>query len=207
MLSNSVLRLRNEYEAMHQVAHSTTIPIPRVLAFSDDAFNPYIVLEYVDSRPMSKLTDPREVELCIEQLKRYLRQLSFEITRPLVPPSRLAISQSEFSKLVAWDQVRPKRGPPLCHGDLSRHNVLIHPTQPQVVSVIDWEYAGYYPRQFDPLYAADACGHVRVGATVLSPRDYGDMCVKLTAMHSSGATLGQTIQAQARRNKNAEHIP
>jgi len=48
----------------------------------------------------------------------------------------------EMDKLIAW---LPSAVPAddglasIIHGDYSFHNVLIHPTQPRVVSVIDWE--------------------------------------------------------------------
>ena len=47
-----------------------------------------------------------------------------------------------MNKLMAWlpSAVPPDDGQArIIHGDYSFHNVLIHPTQPRVVAVIDWE--------------------------------------------------------------------
>ncbi len=39
-----------------------------------------------------------------------------------------------------------------CHGDLSAHNVIVDPETLKVKAIIDWEYAGFYPKEFEGLY-------------------------------------------------------
>ena len=36
-----------------------------------------------------------------------------------------------------------------CHNDLSANNVIVNPETLKVNAIIDWEYAGFYPEQFE----------------------------------------------------------
>ena len=35
------------------------------------------------------------------------------------------------------------------HGDLSTYNVVVDPKTLKVTAILDWEYAGFYPEQFE----------------------------------------------------------
>lgn len=40
-----------------------------------------------------------------------------------------------------------------CHGELSRTNIMVHPTTLKVISIVDWETAGYFPAELErPLW-------------------------------------------------------
>ena len=36
-----------------------------------------------------------------------------------------------------------------CHNDLSQHNIMVDPKTLNVVSIIDWEYSGFFPAEFE----------------------------------------------------------
>lgn len=65
------------------------------------------------------------------QVSRWSRQ--YEATKTADIP--------EMEKLIAWmpGAVPEQDETCLLHGDYSFHNVIIHPTEPRVVSVLDWE--------------------------------------------------------------------
>lgn len=40
-----------------------------------------------------------------------------------------------------------------CHNDLSAANVIVDPETLKITAIIDWEYAGFYPPEFEaPFY-------------------------------------------------------
>jgi Ser/Thr protein kinase RdoA (MazF antagonist) len=39
-----------------------------------------------------------------------------------------------------------------CHNDFSTHNIIVDPATLKVRAVIDWEYAGFYPIEFEGMY-------------------------------------------------------
>ena len=39
-----------------------------------------------------------------------------------------------------------------CHNDFSTHNVIVDPESLKVQAVIDWEYAGFYPEEFERMF-------------------------------------------------------
>ena len=36
-----------------------------------------------------------------------------------------------------------------CHNDLSAHNVIVDPDTLKITAIVDWEYAGYFPPEFE----------------------------------------------------------
>jgi aminoglycoside phosphotransferase (APT) family kinase protein len=65
------------------------------------------------------------------QIARWSRQ--YEVSRTADVP--------EMERLIEWlPKALPPDGPTrLIHGDYSFHNLLVHPTEPRVVAVLDWE--------------------------------------------------------------------
>lgn len=39
-----------------------------------------------------------------------------------------------------------------CHNDLSAHNVIVNPETLKVNAIIDWEYAGFFPEEFEGMF-------------------------------------------------------
>lgn len=39
-----------------------------------------------------------------------------------------------------------------CHSDLSAHNVIVNPETLKINAIIDWEYAGFFPEEFEGMF-------------------------------------------------------
>lgn len=39
-----------------------------------------------------------------------------------------------------------------CHNDLSTHNVIVDPATLKIKAIIDWEYAGFFPAEFEGMF-------------------------------------------------------
>jgi aminoglycoside phosphotransferase len=55
-----------------------------------------------------------------------------------------------------------------CHNDLSTYNVIVDPVTLKVNAIIDWEYSGFYPEQFESKF------FMRVGPSVALDGEVND---------------------------------
>ncbi|KAF2768338.1 hypothetical protein EJ03DRAFT_383389 [Teratosphaeria nubilosa] len=159
---DSKARLKNEYNILRYLSLKTSIPVPAPLRFSIK--NGIAVLE-TSTVPKEAVTlaqydgDDRElvvskvgeelVTSIIPHLQKHTSRIMGgmnEEDRLLLPP-RLTTGHNK-----RWPRIENKAGDRnfvLCHNDLGQSNVFIHPTTHKISAIIDWEYAGYYPPQFE----------------------------------------------------------
>ncbi|KAK3179544.1 hypothetical protein K4F52_009036 [Lecanicillium sp. MT-2017a] len=149
-------RLRNEAESIQFVREHTDVSVPELYChFLDDGAY-YLVMGYVEGVSMAHLPDEQKtiVRGELERHRETLRTLT--LTRMggpsgiIVPPYRvLRHAESECWKLQPSETSEYV----FCHNDLSQQNVIVDPESLKITAIIDWEYAGFYPPQFDyPFY-------------------------------------------------------
>ncbi|EHA48808.1 hypothetical protein MGG_11537 [Pyricularia oryzae 70-15] len=168
----STERVLNEGACLAFLAEHTEIPVPRIYACFEDDGAAYLITEFVEGTPMSQLPPEQQKHVVIE-LEQHLETLK-QITSPnwggptghVLPPYRVM----RRSKGHPW-HMRPRDDDSLvfCHNDLSASNVLVDPYTLKINAIVDWEYAGFYPPEFDsPFY-------LRAGPPVALQGEYDDV--------------------------------
>jgi serine/threonine protein kinase len=155
-------RLRNEAATLKFIASNTKIPVPDCRLYSRDGLlhlemtritNGVLLL---DVREESRATAVQAVE---EQMNSdILPQLcslrrsyigSVDATLPIFPPSRVYGLDRRVWPRISSDG----EGFGFCHNDLAPQNIFVDPSTFQIVGIIDWEFAGFFPGDFElPLW-------------------------------------------------------
>ncbi|KAG5996995.1 hypothetical protein E4U52_005264 [Claviceps spartinae] len=99
---------------------------------------------------------------------------------PVMPPRRFW----DFAEKRVWpSMMKDTNDYVLCHTDLDRQNILVDPNTFKIVSILDWETAGFFPQEWElPLWtvqgqeqyrmAKEAHGReVTIYQTLPCPRD------------------------------------
>ncbi|GAP83323.1 putative aminoglycoside phosphotransferase [Rosellinia necatrix] len=156
-------RLRNEAAVLQFVAKHTTIPVPKFLDLWEENGLVYlktamvgdgIELNHVDESllptAIKKVTAQLESDI-LPQLRHLRRGFmgSPDPELPVIPPRRFW----DWKEKRVWPSM-PKDTDEyvLCHTDLDRQNILVDPQTFQIVSIIDWETAGFFPQALELPY-------------------------------------------------------
>jgi aminoglycoside phosphotransferase (APT) family kinase protein len=156
-------RLMNEAESLRYIRQHTDIPVPTVYSDFEDDEAYYLVVEYAEGVNMVDLSDEQKA-VVREELEGHLATLRMLRSNRMGGPSEIVIPPYRVMRLTktdAWDfQPSDSEEYVFCHNDLSQHNILVDPDTLKITSIVDWEYAGFYPARFEmPFYT-------RVGPSV-----------------------------------------
>jgi serine/threonine protein kinase len=152
-------RLKNEYATLRYIRENTTIPVPQVLSFGYENGSLKLVTTYITSKLLEDFDDEQRdtaIRAVDEQMERHivpelqkLRHRSIgSIDRDLLafPPNPVmyATMQASWRRITSegLDFV-------FCHNDLSGHNILLDPESCEILGILDWEYAGFFPSWFE----------------------------------------------------------
>jgi len=150
-------RLKNEAASIHFIKKHTTIPVPNIRCAFEDHGRYYIITDIVPGVTMAELTEEEKATV-IKELQGYINQMHSLRSKALggvlgdvCIPFRLIqhVNPDVFHNL-------PEAETPeyvFCHNDLSQHNIIVDEETLKINAIIDWEYAGFFPTEFDsPFY-------------------------------------------------------
>jgi aminoglycoside phosphotransferase (APT) family kinase protein len=150
-------RITNEYLALKLIEKTTTIPVPRPLSLIEKDGCLSVTMEYVPGVGLDVLREsirPAAVkkankfiqDVVLPQLARLESDCNGALTGDIIPPRRVA----EKYENAHWESKRSPTKPfTFCHNDLGQHNILCDKETGDILSIIDWEYAGYYDSSFE----------------------------------------------------------
>ena len=181
-------RLLNEAAAMQFVKENSDVPVPTLYCAFEDDNAIYLVMEYVAGVGMDTLTRPQK-RIVKRELLEHIATLHTLNSRSIggvsgyvIPPYRVTCKSFRDD----WT-LRPSETKEFvfCHNDLSQQNVIVDPDTLKINAIVDWEYAGFYPRFFE--------GHffTRLGPSIAMEGEEDDSNGMLEFLMSRMVTDGQ----------------
>jgi aminoglycoside phosphotransferase (APT) family kinase protein len=148
-------RLMNEAESLRYIRQHTDIPVPAVYADFEDDGACYLITEYVEGVNMADLTEDQKA-VVRRELETHLAKLKTLRSKRMGGPSGIVVPPYRVRRLTEkhdWDLEVSEQEYVFCHNDLSQHNVVFDPETLKITGIVDWEYAGFYPANFEmPFY-------------------------------------------------------
>lgn len=164
-------RLQNEAATLQFLSKATTLPVPKCRLYTKNGLvhlettriKNGVLLEEVDeaTRPAAVVAVDRQMENSILPQLRSLRRNSIgsvDSNLPVFPPQRVYDRDRRSWELISSEASCFV----LCHNDLGPQNIFICPYTFQIVGIIDWEFAGYFPPYFElPLWKASSWAEIQ----------------------------------------------
>ncbi|KAI0045348.1 kinase-like protein [Auriscalpium vulgare] len=151
-------RIKNEAAAIEFIRTHTAIPLPTVRAAFADRTCYYLITDLAPGVPMVDLTDDQKVTVIaeVEEHLETLRGLTSTAMGGLLGAACLPFRIAQRIPLEEQQTMKFKESVPyelvFCHGDLSQHNIFVDEQTLKITAIIDWEYAGFYPKEFEAAF-------------------------------------------------------
>ena len=161
-------RIENERDALIFLARNTSIPVPRLLEWSDIDGVGSITLERNSGKMFAEVHEKLEPsdqaklerntitfieETLLPQLQSLRSTKMGQLAGVVVPPVRV----SYHDKRPQWEPRTSNTSRYVyCHNDLNQYNILVDPATLTVKAIIDWEYSGFFPKEMEfPFWKLD----------------------------------------------------
>lgn len=167
-------RFLNEYAAMMYASNNYSVPIAEMATYlsGESTENPMICSKFVEGVSPYTLETASDRAEVVRQMKSHAEQLaeeteeytkSFIVDLCVAKEYHAAAWQSQASRARAMAGESGKvmglaESFSLRHGDLTASNIIVDPRTIRIKAVLDWEFAGYYPKESEP-----EVGSVKIG--------------------------------------------
>ena len=159
-------RIENEKNALAFIARNTTIPVPRIVKWSDIDGVGSLTVETLTGQTFSDLywelgpDDQKRLEknmsdfldnVLIPQLKQLRSKTMGQLGGCVYPPPRVL----SYDRRPRWEaKIASTNRYVYCHNDLNFQNFMMNPETLEVEAIIDWEYSGFFPPEIEfPFYS------------------------------------------------------
>jgi aminoglycoside phosphotransferase (APT) family kinase protein len=149
-------RLENEVACLKYIREKTDIPVPEVLDAYEENGSFFVWTARVEGVLLQELEKEDRLKV-LPEIRRHITTLqtlrSNKTGGPsgiLCPPYMIA---NHCDRNTTWQQISAEDFIYVfIHGDLSGSNIIVDPVTYKVVAILDWEYAGYYPKEHEIPY-------------------------------------------------------
>jgi len=146
-------RMMNDAAAIEFVRQNTSIPLPKVLVAFHDNGRYYLVQERVPGVQLARLNDEADRLVVMKELEGYIDVMHGLKSKRMGGVSGLICLPDRVSwreRRMEW-KFRESENEEFvfCHNDLNQYNVLVDPETLKITGIIDWEYSGFYPKEFE----------------------------------------------------------
>ncbi|KAK3896823.1 kinase-like domain-containing protein [Staphylotrichum tortipilum] len=151
-------RIQNEADAITFIRANTDIPVPKCRLYRQGGLLhlettriPGIMLDDVaqDKKPtaIDAVTEQINGNILPQLRRLHRRTIGFlDCALPVIPPPRIYRRDRRSWERVIAPETRPFV---FCHNDLNNRNILVDPTTFRITGIIDWEFAGYFPSEWE----------------------------------------------------------
>lgn len=155
-------RLLNEAATLEFIASNTSIPVPRCTLYTKDGLlhleterltNGILLEEVNEDNKIAAIAavEDQMQSTILPQLRSLRRKCvgSVDDKLPVFPPQRVYGLDRR-----SWPRISSETADfVLCHNDLGPQNIFVDSDSFQIVGIIDWEFAGFFPPYFElPLW-------------------------------------------------------
>lgn len=145
-------RLQNEAACLEFLNNNTDIPVPQLIRTIQENDSFTLITECVRGRSIESLSAEdqakvrQDVDRIVSKLQSFRANHAGGPTGIICPLPRINVSPDSVRKKPLQQELH------FCHCDLGWENIFIDDHEPKVRAIIDWEYAGYWPKYFELPY-------------------------------------------------------